>query len=98
MVDFRLPIWLAPNARNKVSIRSLLDEGSTPSTSTMDLVTLRRLYPNTPNAEIGRIIGESKSNVGKMASILGLKKDSRYLSDVNRRNGEKGLFVMYGKR
>ena len=62
----------------------------------MDLVTLRRLYPNTPNAEIGRIIGESKSNVGKIASTLGLRKDRKYLSEVNRRNGEKGRLAMYG--
>lgn len=62
----------------------------------MDIVTLRKLYPTTSNAEIGRIIGESKSNVGKMAFVLGLKKDAEYLSTVNRRNGKRGLEKLYG--
>ena len=63
----------------------------------MDIVTLRRLYPTTSNAEIGKIIGISASYVGRMAFTLGLKKDPKYLSAVNRNNGRNGLLKMYGR-
>lgn len=50
---------------------------------------LRDIYPTTPNAEIASMLGISKGMVAQKAGFLGLKKDPKYLSEVNRRCGLK---------
>lgn len=59
----------------------------------MDLVTerqtLRAIYPTTPNAEIAQRLGISVALVQKRARYLGLRKDPKYLSDMNRKCGMK---------
>ena len=48
---------------------------------------LRAIYPTTPNAEIAQRLGISVALVAKRARFLGLRKDAKYLSGVNRSNG-----------
>lgn len=50
---------------------------------------LRAIYKDTPNAEIATLLGMSIGMVVYRACCLGLKKDPKYLSDVNRRCGMK---------
>lgn len=47
------------------------------------------LYPDTPNAEIAQRLGISKGMVKQKARYLGLRKDPKYLSDVNRKCGSQ---------
>lgn len=46
---------------------------------------LRDIYPTTPNDEIAGMLGISKGMVAQKARFLGLKKDPKYLSEVNRK-------------
>lgn len=50
---------------------------------------LRAIYPTTPNAEIAQMLGISVALVAKRARYLGLRKDPKYLSDMNRKCGMK---------
>lgn len=50
---------------------------------------LKAIYKDTPNAEIAKRLGVSIGVVAQKARFLGLKKDPKYLSDVNRRCGMK---------
>lgn len=50
---------------------------------------LMALYPDTPNAEIAQRLGVSKGMVKQKARYLGLRKDPKYLSDVNRKCGSQ---------
>ncbi len=48
---------------------------------------LREIYPDTPNAKIAERLDISVGMVAKKARFLGLKKDPKYLGEVNRRCG-----------
>ena len=49
--------------------------------------TLKALYPTTSNKELSQMLGISVELVSKRARILGLRKDPKYLSAVNRKCG-----------
>ncbi len=51
-------------------------------------------YATTSNKELSQRLGISIPLVQKRASYLGLRKDPKYLSDVNRRNG---ILTQYGQ-
>lgn len=50
---------------------------------------MKALYPTTSNKELAQRLGISVPLVSKRARILGLRKDPKYLSAVNRKCGEK---------
>lgn len=58
---------------------------------------LRDLYPNTPNAEIAKRLCTSVGMVAYKARFLGLKKDPKYLSEVNRKSGSHSSVSRYWK-
>ena len=58
---------------------------------------LRDLYPTTPNAYLAEILGMAVSHVRVTARRLGLRKDERYLSEVNRRCGMKSSVSKHWK-
>lgn len=64
----------------------------------MDKALLIDLYPTTSNEDLAKMFGVTANNVRVRASQLGLKKDARYRSMVNRKNGKKGLITrgVYG--
>jgi len=64
----------------------------------MNYGELRRLYPMLSNKEIAARLGTSACWVATAAHRMGWKKESSYLSGVNRENGRKGLESMKANR
>ncbi len=52
--------------------------------STSDLNLLKKLFPNTPTAQIAKKIGRKTDAVKKKASRMGLRKSKRYLKSIGR--------------
>ena len=50
---------------------------------------LSEKYATTPNKELAKLLGISVALVAKRARENGLRKDPKYLSDVNRKCGMK---------
>ncbi len=50
---------------------------------------LRALYPTTPNKDLSKMLGMSVGMVQRYSYQMGLKKDPKYLSEVNRKCGMK---------
>lgn len=49
-----------------------------------DIKTLKRLFPNTPTADIAAELGRSVDCVKKKAERLGLKKTKKYMRSLGR--------------
>lgn len=58
---------------------------------------LRSMYSTTPNAVLADMLGMAVSHVRVTARRLGLRKDERYLSEVNRRCGMKSSVSKHWK-
>ena len=54
-------------------------------------------YANTPNKELAQMLGISVGMVMQKARYLGLKKDPKYLSEVNRKCGSQSSIARYWK-
>jgi len=52
--------------------------------STKELNTLKKLFPNTPTAEVAKKVNRKTDAVKKKASRMGLKKNKRYLKSIGR--------------
>lgn len=50
------------------------------------LSILKRYYATTPNSELSGMLGISSRTIGRKASELGLKKDRKWLAEVQRGN------------
>ena len=50
---------------------------------------LRAIYPTTPNKDLSKMLGMGVGMVQRYSYQMGLKKDPKYLSDVNRKCGMK---------
>ena len=57
----------------------------------MNYAELHRLYPILSNEMIAARLGVTANWVGTAAHRMGWKKSPAYLSEVNRRNGKKGI-------
>jgi len=49
-----------------------------------DLATLKKLFTNTPTAEISAKLGRPNDAVKKKASRMGLRKSKRYMKSLGR--------------
>jgi hypothetical protein len=58
---------------------------------------LSAYYANTPNKELAQMLGISIGMVAYKARFLGLKKDPKYLSEVNRKCGSHSSIARYWK-
>ena len=54
-----------------------------------EIMTLRRLYPDTYTAELVKILGRPKSGIFGKANILGLKKSEAFMKAELKRQGDK---------
>ena len=52
--------------------------------STSDLNLLKKLFPDTPTAQIAKKLGRKTDAVKKKASRMGLRKSKRYLKSIGR--------------
>ena len=59
-----------------------------------DIQKLKALYPITPNAKLSMMLGMSTGMVQRRAYQLGLRKDGKYLSEVNSKAGRKGYYAL----
>lgn len=59
----------------------------------IDREQLKKLYPFKSNKELSKYFGISEQMVQRKAYQMWLKKNPKYLSDVNRRNG---ISTQYG--
>lgn len=68
--------------------RSRVVESGTkmPRWDTEGISKLTDLYPSTPNLELARILDRSVASVANKANQLGLKKETRVLKEMGRRN------------
>lgn len=58
---------------------------------------IKQRYATTPNNELATELGISVALLKKHARFLGVKKDARYLSEVNRRCGMQSSVARYWK-
>ena len=58
---------------------------------------IKKRYSTTPNNELATELGISVALLKKHARFLGVKKDSRYLSEVNRKCGMQSSVARYWK-
>lgn len=58
---------------------------------------LSAYYANTPNKELAQMLGISVGMVMHHAYQMGLKKDPKYLSDVNRKCGSQSSIARHWK-
>ncbi len=63
-----------------------------PRWSPSEVETLKRLFPETPNLRIARVLGRSISSVVAKANELRLRKSKRRLTEMGRENaGKRGV-------
>lgn len=58
---------------------------------------LSEKYATTPNKDLAKLLGISVELVSKRARQIGLRKDQKYLSEVNRKCGLKSPIAKYWK-